>query len=201
MRDLLVEWMMCCSPGKPGDEDWVSRVKIEHHADRELVAWLERHPEESAKEFAERVFAVAENDADALGDGQQLYMLRIYMPGEDDDKWRLRRPLRVLAKFPEQGQAAERADRSLSAAVLEVDAKNLAIDGENDLHDSALAYDRRLLDPDPHPDDGPFQPSHMRASPLCLEHKPWPDGRELTCRYPALHEGPHCTPDGRSWVL
>jgi hypothetical protein len=117
MRDGLIEWMEFMSPGKTGEDTWISRVKIEHHADHELVAWVEREAEEGAREFADRVYAIAENDAEAMGDGQQLYMLRIYRPGEDDDKWQIRRPLRILQPFPEQGQAAEKADHSLSGII------------------------------------------------------------------------------------
>lgn len=117
MREQLIEWVEFMSPGKAGEDTWISRVKIEHHADRELVAWVEREAEEGAREFAERVYAIAENDAEAMGDGQQLYMLRIYRPGEDDDKWQIRRPLRILQPFPEQGQAAEQPDHSLSRVI------------------------------------------------------------------------------------
>lgn len=116
-RSGLVEWVEFMSPGKTGEDTWISRVKIEHHADRELVAWVEREAVEGAREFAERVYAIAENDAEAMGDGQQLYMLRVYRPGEDDDKWQIRRPLRILQPFPEQGQAAEQPDHSLSRAI------------------------------------------------------------------------------------
>lgn len=197
----LVEWVEFMSPGKTGEDTWISRVRIEHHADRELVAWVEREAVEGAREFAERVYAIAENDAEAMGDGQQLYMLRIYRPGEDDDKWQIRRPLRILQPFPEQGQAAEQPDHSLSRVIASSGVSPQVV--REGLTASTHSHDGRPCFISEHPiPEGEPETSFSKLNPLtCLEHKPWPDGRELMCIYPALHKGPHRTADGKSWVL
>jgi hypothetical protein len=99
MKQLLIDWMSAASEGKAGDSTWISKIRIDHHADREIVAWAVRDAEESAEDFAERVYALAQNDAEAIGSGDQLYMLRVWRPGNSGDQER--RPLRVFQGLPE----------------------------------------------------------------------------------------------------
>ncbi len=100
MRDQLVEWMTLSSEGKAGEPSWIARVRIDHATDREIVGWAERDAEETTEDYADRIFAMAQNDAEAMGMGDQLYMLRIFRPGSLSESQE-RRPLRILMALPE----------------------------------------------------------------------------------------------------
>jgi hypothetical protein len=98
MKILLLEWLSLASSGTAVDDTWISKIRVEHHGDHELVGWVNRDAEESTEDFGERIYAMAENDAEALGSGDQLYMLRVYQFGDAEPS--ARRPLRIFYALP-----------------------------------------------------------------------------------------------------
>lgn len=110
MRELFIEWMVSSN----GNENEIVRIQIEHPRDQDLVCTADREREESIRDFAERVFALAQNDAEAIAEGDQLYILRIFRaksPGTSEE----RRPLRVLHGF------VDHAAHSLSSLNVDVE--------------------------------------------------------------------------------